>query len=195
MTNPVQRLLLSAGLTGCLVLAAPAAAIEPTVQRFNLGNPHSHADKGLHILEFLAASRNGRTTGIQAEDVFGEPNVMHAAVVVQLDLFCDPGFAGSTDTQTFYITHGRQGFGGLHVKHSRFSFRGTAFDGRNHQGKIAISGKFTRRGRTADGTVRVFGPSFQGAGALDKFTNCDTEPGAKPANRGKPYKWHIQGAF
>jgi hypothetical protein len=201
LRSRLSRPILAAGLATLLSLGTAANAAPPRqfplLLKFSATAPHAHVDVGLIALNFEALSKGGKTKSIvpQPFSGFADPDrpIQDAAVAIELRLSCDATSSGEL-IDTFFVQRGREGTKGIAVHHNKFSYRGTAFDGRVHEGKIAIDGKFTHRGTVAAGGVRVWGAQMEN-GFGEPLTNCDTEPGGNSAARGKPFKWRLTGAL
>lgn len=184
--------ILTIGVTAGSVLAAPA---QTTQRIFRLNNPHSHGDQNLAILEFLANGRvkDGRTISIPAENVFGVEGLQHADLIVELQLSCDPvpefGPERLAASRIYYIVRSSQGFGEIRVKANKFRVRTAAFDGVSNQGQLTFSGTFSHHGTSVAGSIAADVPQLTNEGIT--LSNCQTDPGGKPAKLGKPLRFHI----
>ncbi len=188
------------GLSGGAYGAIQSRGSFPEPLHFSSENAHARIDRGLLAVNFEALKKGGKVENIEPQRFLGFPNPENpaqttfgfAAIVLQLRLFCDVAETGELDNQ-YWIQVGHEGTGAIPVHHNRVSYRGTAFDGRVHEGNITFQAKFTHRGEVAEGGVRVWGAKLEN-GIGDPLTNCDSEPGEKSAARGKPFKWRIVGA-
>ena len=179
------------------VTAGPAAGSrQPWSQsKFSLNNPHSHGDQGLTIVEFLSNHllKSGRTTSIPADNVFGVEGVERADLIVEVSLSCDPvpefGPFRPAASRTFFIVRGPQGLGSIRVKANRFRLQTRAFDGASRQGHLTFSGTFSHHGARVAGSIAVDIPALENEGVA--LTNCQTDPGRKPAKLGRPLRFHI----
>jgi hypothetical protein len=116
----------------------------------------------------------------------------HGSIFVDLQLACDPGT--TSPLFAFFQRKGRLGDKDIRVRHNRLVYRAVAYNGVVHGGHIVFTAHFTKQGAVATGTVRVWGAKLQDdeGGTL---RHCDTDPGGKPRNRGKPYRWRLVGAL
>ncbi len=183
---------MAGAVTAGSVLAAPG---QTTQRIFRLSNPHSHGDRNLTIVEFLANRRvkDGRTISIPADNVFGVEGVEHADLIVELQLSCDPvpefGPERLVATRVYYIVRESQGFGEIRVRANKFHLRTAAFDGVSSEGHLIFSGTFSHGGNRVAGSISADVPHLTNEGIT--LNNCQTDPGGKLAKLGKPLRFHI----
>ncbi len=192
---PARRLMVLILATAVTFLAFAAASSGfrvPVTRRFVNTGPLT---RGLTLVSFDASSVGRNTVAITPEFVTGWPGTsapQDGSIFVDLQLACDPGT--TPPLFAFFVRKGRLGGRDIPVHHNRLVYRAVAYNGIVHEGHIVFTAHFTKKGRVATGTVRVWGAKLQDneAGTL---THCDTDPGGKPKNRGKPYKWRLVGAL
>jgi hypothetical protein len=187
------RLLILATVMTSLVLVAATSAFQSSVtRRFVNTGPLT---TGLTEVSFDASSVGRNTVAITPEFVTGWPGTsapQDGSIFVDLQLACDPGT--TSPMFAFFQRQGRFGQSDIPVHHNRLVYRAVAYNGIVHEGHIVFTAHFTKKGTVATGTVRVWGATLQDAEA-GTLTNCDTDPGGNPKNRGKPYKWRLVGGI
>jgi hypothetical protein len=184
-------LLLAASITA-LALAAPSAGSQqvPVQWRFVNTGPLT---RGLTLVSFQTDAVGANTVAITPLFVTGWPGTsapQDGSLFVDLQLVCNGGT--TPPLFAFFVRLGRLGGTDIPVHHNRVVYRAVAYNGIVHEGHIVFTAHFTDRGKVATGTVRVWGRKLQDdeGGSL---TDCNTDPGGRPANRGKPYKWRLVG--
>jgi hypothetical protein len=181
---------------------ATSSRAYPEALLFSAGDPHAHLQRGLLELDFEAVKDGTRVENVEPQRFTGfpaPPNSLQtefgfAAIALRLRMSCDLRVEENGETtNSYWIQIGHDAEGGISVHHNRLRYRGTAYDGRVHEGNITFQVKFTHGGTVAEGSVRVWGDKMEN-GLGEPLTNCDSEPGETSAAKGKPYKWRIVGA-
>ncbi len=126
---------------------ATSSRAYPESLLFSALNPHAHIQRGLMELNFEAVKDGTRVETIEPQRFTGFPDPANplqtelgfAAVAVQLRLSCDLRVEENAElNNSYWIQTGHEELGGISVRHNRFSYKGTAYDGRVHEGNIML---------------------------------------------------------
>ena len=181
-----RRALIAAALiaVAAAIIAAGASAVPIEVTyHFSSGGPKSKVQKGITGLGFFTVTEDGKTVEVSPEEFEGaeDESPGRAAIALSIEATCENRAAGlsTVDTVDYFVRRGRFGTKPLPVRHDRFTYQGPAFDGHASAGKIKVSGRFTKRGTIAIGTVLVRGGKTTGPEG-ESLTGCHTGKGARP---------------